>query len=59
MVLRGEAAGNARLTEVQIREIRALKATGLSDQSISVRYGVARRTINAIVNRKIWRHVDG
>ena len=55
--LRGEDLPQSRVGEHQVKEIRALKRTGLSDEAISRRYPISRRAVNAIVNRKTWRHV--
>lgn len=52
---RGEKIGNAKLTEEQVREIRA--AEGLSQQRLAVAFNVDQTLISQIRSRKIWRHV--
>lgn len=51
----GERNGRAKLTEVQVWEIRALYASGeYSQHAIASRFGVSRPQISAIVNFKNW-----
>lgn len=54
---RGERYSRSRLTETQVREIRALRETGVSMSQIAARYGVCRATIWHVYHRT-WRHVD-
>jgi len=56
-VLRGENNGQAKITEIQVREIRNLSATGASDATLAKRYSVSRKAIWQIVRRRVWRHV--
>jgi IS30 family transposase len=56
-VRRGECASNARLTEPQIREIRELAKSGVSQTEIASHYGVTRGAISHVVTRRNWRHV--
>lgn len=53
--LAGEKNHKAKLTEEQVREIRAI--VGESHYSIADRYGVSRPVIDGIVRRKIWKCV--
>lgn len=53
-VPRGEAKPNARLTETQVREIRARPE---SASVLAVVYGVGPRTIQRVRRREIWGHV--
>ncbi|WP_326813949.1 hypothetical protein [Streptomyces sp. NBC_01763] len=56
---RGEGNGNAELTEPAVREIRRLYAArALNQRVLGVRYGVSQGTINQIVTRKTWKHVE-
>lgn len=60
-VLRGEQQPNARLTEAQVREMRALHrphshSVG-SPKQLAQQYGVSIRTVSAILYRKSWRHI--
>ena len=52
---RGSNHGIAKLTEQQVLEIRAI--SGMTQQAIADQYGVARKTINNIINRKRWTHI--
>lgn len=61
----GEKHGNAKLTDVDIREIRRLHAlhTGYhafenSYTDLAERYGVTRGLIGHIVRRANWKHVN-
>lgn len=54
---RGERAPTAKLTADQVREIRALHATGTTQKELQRRYGVKAPAINRIVHRTGWRHV--
>ena len=54
---RGEAHHSARLTEADVRTIRALADDGIPNAEIARRYGVSTASIWAIVQRKKWKHV--
>ena len=53
---KGTEHDRAKLTEGQVREIRAIKGRTIS--SLSREYGVARKTVRQIINKEIWRHVS-
>jgi hypothetical protein len=53
---RGERHPNAKLTEDQVREIRALAKT-MTQRSIARQYGLPEGTISRIILRRSWRHV--
>lgn len=54
----GEHSPHARLTEADVREIRALYATGDHSQAgLARRYGVRPATISKIVTRRKWKHI--
>jgi len=53
---RGETHGMRKLTENQVREIRA--DAHLSRRVLAQRYGVAVRTIESVIRREHWRHVQ-
>lgn len=55
---RGERVGGAKLTENQVREIRALRSEGATLISIAALYGVRLTNIQQIVTRQTWRHVN-
>ena len=52
--LPGESNGQAKLTEADVLAIRADKRT---QQAIADEYGVSRRAIGYIKNRKTWTHI--
>lgn len=52
---RGEQLSQAKLTEDDVRAIRASTATYTA---LAAQYGVSRQQIGAIVLRRAWRHVD-
>ena len=54
---RGEAAGQAKLTEADVIAIRLASAAGESQRSIGGRYGVSNVAVCFIVRRKTWAHV--
>lgn len=56
-VVRGEPVGGAKLTEADVREIRR-RAGAESITALSEHYRVSKSTINLIVARKRWAHVD-
>lgn len=56
--LRGARHPQARLTEEMVREIREIAAKGRSKPSLASRFGVTKRTITLIVQRKAWSHVQ-
>lgn len=58
MRARGEASGNARLTEGKVREIRRrYSAGGVLHRQLAVEFGVSKAAITFIISRKNWSHV--
>lgn len=53
----GSRNGQARLTEQQVREIRARAAAGEQQKVLAREFGVAPITVSNIVRLKSWRHV--
>jgi len=54
----GEASNLSKLTELQVREIRARHAAGgTSYLTLAREYGVSRANIGLIVLRKTWNHI--
>ena len=51
---RGVKNPTAKLTEDQVREIRAKYASGALQKSLAEEYGVTQRTISYIITRKNW-----
>jgi hypothetical protein len=54
----GEAHGNSKLTEEQVRRIRSLSSEGMSQRAISRMMHFSRRQIGLIIKRLAWKHVD-
>lgn len=54
----GEAAPWSRLSEDDIRTIRDLHASGITQADIAHRFGVDRSHVSNIVHRKRWVHID-
>lgn len=54
----GEQHARARLTVAQVREIRARVASGESRIDLAREYHVAYPTIEAVITRRNWSHVD-
>jgi len=52
----GEQNGYARLTETDVRAIRARVEAGETQASLGREYGVSKPCINSIVRRKRWKH---
>jgi hypothetical protein len=53
----GEAHANARVTEADVLEIRALASAGETRAALGQRFGISPWTVGAIVQRRRWRHV--
>lgn len=56
--VRGEATSNAKLTENDVRAIRAAPGGRGKIKELAERYNVAPRTITSIRQRKLWKHVS-
>lgn len=57
-VPRGETQGNAKLTNSQVIEIRALHEAGETTYpKLGAQFGVDRSLIGLIIRRKIWKHI--
>ena len=53
----GERNGSAKLTEIEVKEIRQLVKRGISQRELGRRFAVHNRTIDKIVHCKNWAHV--
>lgn len=51
---KGEACGNAKLTEKEVKEIRM---SHLSSRKLAALYNISKTNILDIKNNKIWRHL--
>lgn len=56
-ILKGQDCPSSRLTEKDVLKIRELACDGTSKKELSFLFGVTRRNISMIVNRKSWRHI--
>jgi DNA-binding NarL/FixJ family response regulator len=55
---KGERHYRTGFTEQNVRDIRTLRAEGLSLKEIAARYAVGFTTISAIVRRQNWAHLE-
>ena len=55
--IRGERHPKARLTEVDVRQIRRDALTGMRSSDQALDYGVNEATIRGVVSRRTWTHV--
>lgn len=55
---RYNAFGIQKLNADQVRDIRKLAQRGLLQRQIAAQFGVSRHHVSAIVNRKVWAHLD-
>jgi hypothetical protein len=55
---RGSSAGNSRLTEKDVIEIKELLKNGLTQREIGEKYSVSRAAINNIAMGTTWKHVS-
>lgn len=56
---RGEDHHKAKLSVGQVRELRRLRATGVTYPALAVKFGIAVSHAHRIANSESWRHVDG
>lgn len=56
-VARGERNPNAKLTEKDVREIRALRSAGVPHKELACRYGVSLKTVKKAATGRGWAHV--
>lgn len=54
---RGEARAGHKLTERQVRELRAHRELGATFAALARHYGLCTRTVREIVFRTKWKHV--
>ena len=53
----GSRNNNVKLTEDQVREIRAASARGVSRNTLARQYGVSKPMIKNIALRRNWKHL--
>ena len=55
---KGERSPSAKLTDTQVREIRAIYAAGgISQRALAKQYGISNSTIDLVVRRVRWTHI--
>lgn len=55
---RGDRHANARLTDSEVRDIRALASFGMTHRAIGRRFELSKTTVSFILRRKTWAHVE-
>lgn len=55
--LRGSELPQAKLTDDQVRQIREMYRTGLSQSLIGAKFNMTQQSIHKITSRKLWKHV--
>jgi hypothetical protein len=56
---KGEKHNLAKLTETQVREIRGRWLSGgITQVELGIEYGISDSTINKIILRKTWKHLE-
>ena len=56
--VQGERVASAKLTETDVRQIRALAASGVSQYTIADQFNITRPNVGYIVRRQTWAHVS-
>ena len=55
---KGEDSAHAKLNREQVRQIREIYKQGKETQrSLSIKYGVTKGTIQAIIEKRSWKEV--
>lgn len=54
---KGERQHLAKLTEANVREIRAEYAAGISIKELTAKYGLVKSSMTSVVKRQTWKHV--
>lgn len=59
MAVSGERSGGAKVTEADVRRIRAEYATGkVGMKALGKRFGLSRVAVSHIINGRTWKYVD-
>lgn len=58
LTLRGSQCPSSKLTEGQVREIRRMSASGVSNRALGIQFNVGHRNVWHIVKGKTWKHVN-
>ncbi len=56
-IFQGEDNGHSRFTESQIREMRALYASGVYQREIAEQFGTSQSAVGEIVRCETWKHI--
>lgn len=56
--LYGERNGHVKLTDQDVREIRALLSAGATQQRVAGMYGVSQSAVWKIAHRERWAHIE-
>lgn len=57
MAAKNRGRGPSKVTEIDVKRIRNLLATGATQQAVGDLFGLHQSTISDIHNNKIWRYV--
>lgn len=57
-VLRGTGHGMSKVTDDQVRQIRARRGAGERLHVLATEYGISIGSVSQIATRRIWKHVD-
>jgi hypothetical protein len=55
---KGETHGMSKLAEDQVREIRCLYESGVTQEEIAKQFSVVQSTVSAIVLATHWKHIE-
>ncbi len=55
--VRGSAQPLSKLTEADVRKIKALRAKGVFCKDLAAEFGISITQVSKIANGLIWRHV--
>lgn len=55
---KGAKNPNSKLSEDDVRKIRARKKEGVTHDELAKDFGVTKTTISMIYNRKLWSHIE-
>lgn len=57
LTARGERAGKTKLTESEVRQLRKLRAEGMSGPKLGAKFGIHVSSVYAILNGRNWKHL--
>lgn len=56
--LKGEKCGHARLNNRKVMKIRSLSSMGMTGAAIARKLGVPSPTVNHVISRRTWKHLE-